>query len=309
MDVILLIVGVVVLVKGADLFVEGASAIARLLRISPLVIGLTVVSFGTSAPEAAVSITAAIRGFNDMAFGNIVGSNMMNSLLILGLAAVFLPMRVEESTIKREIPFMLFASALLVGLYFLTKEITRPTGFFFLVLLAVFLYVLVRTSRKNAEPFLVDVPPSIAKPQAFVFLLVGLGGIIAGGHLVTNHAEAIALSLGMSQMLVGLTIVAVGTSLPELITTMVAAVKKESAIALGNIVGSNIFNILFVLGLTSLIRPVRMVADSVYDLSLLLLISAVMLVFAVTGRIFSRYEGAFLLLLYLGYVVYIVMRN
>jgi len=309
MDVLLLIVGIVVLVKGADLFVGGSSAIARLLRISPLVIGLTVVSFGTSAPEAAVSITAALRGYNDMAFGNIVGSNMMNSLLILGLAVVFLPMRVEESTIKREIPFMIFAGVILLVLYFVTREITRPAGAFLLLLLAVFLFVLVRSSSKNPDTPPVEVPSAMAKSRAGVFLLVGLAGIVTGGHMVTESAEAIALTLGMSQMLVGLTIVAVGTSLPELVTSVVAAVKKESAIALGNIVGSNIFNILFVFGLASIIRPIRMVASSVYDLSLLLLISVVILVFAVTGRIFSRREGAFLLLLYLGYVVYVVLRN
>lgn len=259
--VLLLVVGFVMLIKGADVFVEGASGIADRFGIPQIVIGLTIVAFGTSAPEAAVSITAGIKAAHEngmgagLAIGNVIGSNIINVLLILGITACIMPLKVKKNTIKVEIPFVIIISALLVILGGVSGYVGKPAGIIFWIAFIGFMVYLIRMS-KNSEP-----EECVASKKRPVWLLIlmtaiGLGAIVWGSDLTVDNASAIAKAFGMTDRMVGLTIVAFGTSLPELITSITAARKGSTDIAIGNIVGSNIFNILFVLGTTALIVKV-----------------------------------------------------
>jgi len=309
MDVILLIIGAVFLIKGADFFVDGASNIAKLFKIPPLIIGLTVVAFGTSAPEASVSITASINNLNDISFGNIIGSNLMNTMVILGISAVFSPIIVKERMVKKEIPFNLLATFILIIFFFVGyRTINRIEGVLLLTLFAWFIFYLIKNAKNTLMVDTEDLT-HISKLKSSILLIVGLIGIILGGQFVTQSASNIAINLGMSEILVGLTIVALGTSLPELITSLVAAIKKENDIALGNIIGSNIFNILLVLGLSSIISPISMDTQAIVDLVILFVITTITLMFAFTGKKINRYEGFALLVLYGVYLTYIIIRN
>jgi cation:H+ antiporter len=318
MEYIFLLIGFLILVKGADFFVEGASELATFLRISPLLIGLTIVAFGTSAPEAAVSISAALKGTGDISVGNVVGSNLFNVVFILGLTALIQPLFVERQTVKKEIPFALLGSIVLLILIsdqFLlgSKEalLTRGDGLILLTYFSIFLYYIFEVAKYSREQFdLEDSAPAPTKIGKYVvYTLVGLAAIIFGGDLVVKNAVEIALSLGMSTTLVGLTIVAVGTSLPELITSVTAALKQKSEIAVGNIVGSNIFNLFFVLGTASVIHP--MVVDSriVIDAIFMIATTLILLIFTMSHAKLTRKEGAAFMLLYLGYMAYILIRN
>jgi len=308
LDVFLLIIGAAFLIKGADFFVDGASNIAKLFKIPPLIIGLTVVAFGTSAPEASVSVTASLKGLNDISFGNIIGSNLMNTMVILGVSAVFAPIIVKDQLIKKEIPFNLLASFLLIVFFFVGyRTIGRIEGAILLSLFILFILFLIKNAKDSnlQEASL----PTLSRNKSILFLVLGMAGIVLGGRLVTDSASNIAIALGMSEILVGLTIVALGTSLPELITSVVAAIKKENDIALGNIIGSNIFNILLVLGLSAVISPMHITASSIVDLSILFIITSITLMFAFTGKKITRTEGFILLVLYGGYLAYIIARN
>lgn len=318
MEYIFLLIGFLILVKGADFFVEGASELATFLRISPLLIGLTIVAFGTSAPEAAVSISAAMKGTGDISVGNVVGSNLFNVVFILGLTALIQPLFVERQTVKKEIPFALLGSIVLLILIadqFLlgSKEalLTRGDGLILLTYFSIFLYYIFEVAKHSREQFdLEDSAPAPTKIGKYVvYTLVGLAAIIFGGDLVVKNAVKIALSLGMSTTLVGLTIVAVGTSLPELITSVTAALKQKSEIAVGNIVGSNIFNVFFVLGTASVIHP--MVVDSriVIDAIFMIATTLILLIFTMSHAKLTRKEGGAFMLLYLGYMAYILIRN
>ncbi len=309
MDYLLLVIGIVVLVQGANFFVDGASALARFYRIPTIVIGLTIVAFGTSAPEAAVSITASIKGMNDISLGNVIGSSLINILVILGVSAVFMPILVKERLIKREMPFALFATGLLIVFYFIGHQtIDRLEGIILLIGFVVFMFVLLKGAFNNRETIKVDAQAT--RPSKSVpVLLIGLLGVIFGGDLVTEHASNIAVNLGMSEMLVGLSIIALGTSLPELVTSVVAAFKKEADIALGNIIGSNIFNILLVLGLSAVISPIQLSWLGLVDIVLLFLITLITLIFAFTNRTISRLEGMMMLMIYVGYFIFIIIRN
>ena len=262
--VILLLVGFVLLVKGADFFVDGASNIARYLKISSLIIGLTVVAFGTSLPEAAVSISGVIQGIDDVSFGNIIGSNIFNLLLILGVSALILPVVVNEEILKRDLPISILAAIIIIPMYYFLHEngssaLVRFEGLILILLLAGFMFLMFKSANKTrndiinsstlqdsnkSKPKEIEAP-TMSKSKSIVLVLIGLIGIVAGGIMVTNGAKEIALFFGMSEWLVGLTIVSVGTSLPELVTSITAAMKKENDIAVGNVVGSNIFNLLF----------------------------------------------------------------
>lgn len=326
--VILLLVGFVLLVKGADFFVDGASNIARYLKISSLIIGLTVVAFGTSLPEAAVSISGVIQGIDDVSFGNIIGSNIFNLLLILGVSALILPVVVNEEILKRDLPISILAAIIIIPMYYFLHEngssaLVRFEGLILILLLAGFMFLMFKSANKTrndiinsstlqdsnkSKPKEIEAP-TMSKSKSIVLVLIGLIGIVAGGIMVTNGAKEIALFFGMSEWLVGLTIVSVGTSLPELVTSITAAMKKENDIAVGNVVGSNIFNILFILGFSSLVSPVKINSTAIFDLIFLVVISIIVLIFAFRERKLGRVEGGFLTLMYLGYLVYIIIRD
>ncbi|MCM3757075.1 calcium/sodium antiporter [Sporosarcina aquimarina] len=317
MAYILLIVGFTLLIKGAGYFVDGSSNIARLLQVPPILIGLTIVAFGTSSPEATVSIIAALEGTADVAVGNVVGSNIFNITLVVGVAAILYPLKVESETIRKEIPFTLLASVALFILMsdivlqgFSNNVISRGDGFIFMLFLSIFMYYVIEIglkSRKNAtdEP----VPENISWGKNILITILGLAAIIFGGDLVVDNGTKIAYSLGMSETLVGLTIIAIGTSLPELVTSITAALKKESEIALGNIVGSNIFNILFVLGASSIISPLAVNDKVLIDVVFMIVLTVVLLIFSRTGFKIGKREGLVLVAIYIVYLVYIILRN
>lgn len=316
MTYILLIIGFVLLIKGADFFVDGASKIATSLRVSPLLIGLTIVAFGTSAPEATVSIVAALEGSAGVTIGNIVGSNIFNITLVVGIGALILPLKVESETIRKEIPFTLLAGvAMLILLSDITLQgsasnvITRSDGIILLLFFAIFLYYIFEVAR-NSRNQLETVPQDKSSWGKNIFYtIVGLAAIVFGGELVVSNASKIAISFGMSETLVGLTIVAVGTSLPELITSITAAIKKETDIALGNIVGSNIFNLFFVLGLTSVISPLAVENKIFVDVIVMNILTIILLVFSRTNFKIGRLEGTLLTVSYIFYMVFIILRN
>lgn len=317
MAYILLIVGFALLIKGADLFVDGSSNIAKLLRVPSILIGLTIVAFGTSSPEATVSIIAALEGSADVSLGNVVGSNIFNITLVVGVAAFLYPLRVESETIRKEIPFTLLASAALlilmsdISLQGSTSNLlTRSDGFIFLLFLSIFMYYIIELGLKSRKDTAGDpVPENIKWGKNIVITVLGLAAIIFGGNLVVKNGTEIAYSLGMSETLVGLTIIAIGTSLPELVTSISAALKKESEIALGNIVGSNIFNILFVLGASATISPLA-VNDKIFmDVILMIVLTIVLLIFSRTNFKIGKREGAVLGVAYIIYMAYIIIRN
>ncbi len=317
MTYLLLVLGFVALIKGADYFVEGASGIAKIFKIPPILIGLTIVAFGTSAPEAAVSIKAAIDGNNGIALGNVVGSNILNISLIVGITSFIFPLKVERQTVIKEIPFTLLAS---IALFILIIDIklqgsssnvlSRGDGLILLCFFSIFLYYLFEVAINSREKISrEDTVISMKTGRCAIFAIGGLIGIILGGNLVVKSSTTIAYSLGMSETLVGLTIVALGTSLPELITCVTAALKKHSDIAVGNIVGSNIFNILFVLGSSSIISPLPVESKIYADMSFMLIYTFVLFIFSRTHHKISRLEGAILILSYIVYTVYIIIRN
>lgn len=317
MAYILLIVGFAFLIKGADLFVDGSSNIAKLLRVPSILIGLTIVAFGTSSPEATVSMIAALEGSADVALGNVVGSNIFNITLVVGVAAFLYPLRVENETIRKEIPFTLLASAALLILMsdiFLqgstSNLLTRSDGFIFLLFLSIFMYYIIELGLKSRKDTAGEpVPENIKWGKNIVITILGLAAIIFGGDLVVDNGTEIAYSLGMSETLVGLTIIAIGTSLPELVTSISAALKKESEIALGNIVGSNIFNILFVLGASATISPLAVNDKMFMDVILMIVLTFVILVFSRTSFKIGKREGSVLVIAYIIYMVYIIVRN
>ncbi|MFB1051969.1 calcium/sodium antiporter [Paraliobacillus sp. JSM ZJ581] len=316
MTYILLIVGFILLIKGADFFVDGASKIATALRVSPLIIGLTIVAFGTSAPEATVSIVAALEGSAGVTIGNVVGSNIFNITLVVGIGALILPMTVESETIRKEIPFTLLAGVVVlimvsdISLQQSTSAfISRGDGFILLLFFAIFLYYIfevARSSNTKLETVAQEKPPL---GKNIILAVIGLAAIVLGGELVVSNASKIALSFGMSETLVGLTIVAVGTSLPELITTITAALKKETDIALGNIVGSNIFNLFLVLGLTSIISPLTVDNTIFFDIMFMNILTLILLIFSRTSYKIGRLEGGWLTSLYVLYMVFILLRS
>ena len=318
MQFLLLILGFVILVKGADFLVEGASAIGRRINISDLVIGLTVVAFGTSTPELFVNLTASVKGNTDIAIGNVLGSNISNVFLILGISAIIYPLSVTKGTVWKEIPFSLLA-VLVLG--FLANDqiidgsgqsaLTRIDGLVLLSFFAIFIYYSTAIARSidGMTDHVPDKPMGLLRSAVWVIL--GLVGLAVGGGWIVDGAVHMASRLGMSESLIGLTIVAVGTSLPELATSAVAAYKRNAEIAVGNVVGSNIFNVFFVLGISSIIKPLPVSARSNVDIGVVVLASVLLFLSMFTGRKRSldRWEGVAFLVIYAGYLTFVVVRG
>lgn len=316
MEYVFLILGFILLVKGADWFVDGSSNIARLLRVPPVLIGLTIVALGTSAPEATVSIIAAVQGTADVAVGNVVGSNILNITIVVGLAAVIFPLRVQNEMIIKQIPFALLASLALFALSSdmlfqesVSNMLSRSDGFILFLFLSIFMYYIIEVGLKSRKETKVIQDPNVKWGKSILITAIGLAAIILGGQLVVSSATKIALGLGMSEALVGLTVVAIGTSLPELVTSISAALKKQSEIAIGNVVGSGIFNILFVLGTTSLISPLPINPVIFTDIWIMIVLTVLLLVFSRTNFRIGRKEGTILALIYVVYTIYIIIRN
>ena len=311
--IVFLVVGMYLLIKGADWFVDGASNIAKLLKIPALIIGLTLVSMGTSAPEASVSINASLSGLNDISMGNVVGSNIFNVLVVGGCSAIFAPMVIDREIKLYDIPIMIFISALLVVFSF----VTTPLVLNFiesLILVIVFVLYLVflvvrakKTDTKQEKEEIKEEKPKALKSLAL--LVVGVLAIIVGGGWVVDGASDVARILGMDEILIGLTIVALGTSLPELVTSIVAAKKGENEIAIGNIIGSNVFNILFVLGLASTISSITVNADMLIDTLFMLGTGVALMIISFIRKDIGKKIGIISILIYIAYLAYIIMRN
>jgi len=299
-DILLIIAGVAMVLYGADRLTEGASALARRMNVPEIIIGLTIVAAGTSAPELFVSLVSALKGTPDMAIGNVVGSNTMNAMLIVGCAAMVAPMTISKSTVRKDIPFSVFASVLLV-LLSLNSFLGRIDGILLLAGFASFMYYTLSQAKVGAAASVSEVKPVKPWLSAF-FVLLGLALLVIGSNIFVDSASRVAYSLGISEGVVGLTIVAGGTSLPELATSVVAARKGQSAIAIGNVIGSNVFNILLILGLTATISPMQIQGVTMVDLSLMLGSVVLVWLFSRTKYTVERWEGAVLVI---GYLVYL----
>ena len=307
---ILLVVGFVGLIKGAEFFVEGASNVAKRFKVPTLIIGLTIVAMGTSLPETAVSISASIAGSNSLAISNVSGSNLFNLLVVVGLCAILQKVDVDKDTIKRDIPYSLLAAVLLIVLGIAGgMELGRFDGVILLAFFAFFLYLMIKSALKAAA----NTEDKEEVSQSFLMSIVCIvGGAIAialGGDWVVDAASTIALKLGMTETMVGLTIVAVGTSLPELVTSFVAARKGEVDMALGNAIGSNVFNILLVLGVASVISPIGFMMSNAIDIIAVIVATVVCWVVAAKNKSLGRGMGIFMVVSYFVYMVYVVMRE
>ncbi len=321
LDLFYFVIGIVLIIAGANYLTEGASALARRFGVSPLVVGLTIVAFGTSTPELIVSLLSALKGNSDIAMGNVVGSNIFNVLVIGGITALVAPITVTRSTVRREIPLVLLASLVLsvmaldrvfAGTGATENILSRSEG---IVLLCFFLIFLTYTfAIAKCDPSDPHTAPAPTKHYPLwllvVFIIGGLGGLVLGGELFVDAASSIARTLGMSEGFIGLTIVAAGTSLPELATSVAAALKKEPEIAVGNIVGSNIFNIFFILGTTATVTPIRIGGVSSLDFLVMSFSAILLYVFAVLfgQRVIKRAEGAVLVLCFVLYTAYLIAQ-
>ena len=304
LDIVIIIIGVVLVLKGADFLTEGAAALARRVNVPEIVIGLTIVAAGTSAPELFVSLVSALKGTPDLAVGNVVGSNTMNCMLIVGCAAIVAPMTISRSTVKKDIPFSVGASVLLM-LLALNSFLGRFDGILLLVGFVLFMVYSLRQA-KNGQG---DTPTEGKQRNPWMsalFIVLGLVGLVIGSNLFVDHASNLALSLGISEGVVGLTVVAGGTSLPELATTVVAARKGQSAIAIGNVIGSNVFNILLILGLTATISPLQIEGITTIDMAVMFVSVTLVWLFSFTRYTVERWEGALLLLGYLVYLMWLI---
>ncbi len=307
---IFLFIGFILLIKGADFFVEGSSSIAKLLRVPSVVIGLTVVAMGTSAPEMAVSVTAAISGKNAIALSNVLGSNLFNLLIVAGACAVGIPLMVNREIIQRDLPFSAGLTALLLLLCLWDKQVSHFDGCLLFGMQIGYLVYLIRKAmtQKNSKDR-PNEPNSRRSPAVSILLIVfGITAIVWGGDLVVDNASRIAGHFGLSQTLIGLTIVAMGTSLPELVTSIVAARKGEKDMAMGNVIGSNLFNLLGVLGLSAAIHPIQVDIASLYDIGILLISSIAVWLLCRKQGLLNRNCGMGMLAAYAGYTAYIIVR-
>jgi cation:H+ antiporter len=315
---ILFAIGFVILIKGADLLVVGASSIAGRFNISSLVIGLTVVAFGTSTPELFVNLIASFNGNTEIAIGNVLGSNIANVLLILGISALIYPLTVQSSTIWKEIPFSLLA-AVVLGILAndiiidgaLRSEISRSDGMILIGFFSIFMVYVFEISFNNKHEIKDETIKIMGVFKSVLFILLGLAGLVFGGKWIVDGATVIAKNMGISESLVGLTVVAVGTSLPELATSAVAAYRRNVDIAIGNIVGSNIFNIFLVLGISAMIKPLPFRATSNSDIYMVILSSLLLFVFLTLSKkhILMRWQGLVFLLMYIAYTVMLVIKG
>jgi cation:H+ antiporter len=305
MEYIFLLLGLFLLIKGADIFVDGAASVAAKFRVPSLIIGLTVVSFGTSAPEAAISISASLSGSNSISLGNVIGSNFFNLLTVIGITALVTPLKADDEVIRRDMPVVILATGGL-AIIILDGVIMRYEAIFLLAALGIYLFAVIKKALAS--------PTEDAERKHYSWFLSvlmvagGLGAVVFGGDIVVDNAKIIAADFGMSETLIGLTVVALGTSLPELVTSLVAAKKGEAGIAVGNAVGSCLFNILFILGITGAVKPITVESELIADAALLVIATLVVYLFAAKGRRIGRVEGAICVALYAIYTAFIIMR-
>mgnify|MGYP000439148947 CR=1 FL=1 len=320
--IVFLIIGFVLLIKGADFFVEGSSSVAKRLHVPSIIIGLTIVAMGTSLPETAVSVSASVTGNNELAVSNVVGSNIFNLMVVIGVCAMIATVNVAKETIKRDIPFSLICAGLLLLLGILGfgdksgMTLGHFDGVIFIGAFAGYILYMIKIALKaSKEGKKVEIECGsdediklIPMPLSIVFIVGGAAAIAVGGDITVDAASRIASDLGMSQTLIGLTIVSIGTSLPELVTSIVAAKKNEVDMALGNAIGSNVFNILMVLGIASAISPISIITENIIDLCVLIVFTICVWIFAGTRKKIGRIEGFSMVALYLIYAVYIIIR-
>lgn len=307
-QVVLLLVGFVFLIKGSDFFVDGASSIASLLKIPTIIVGLTIVALGTSAPEAAVSITSSLTGSNALAVSNVIGSNLFNMLMVIGVAALLSELLMEKSVLDKDLPFLVGITILFAIFIFIGWDITNIEGIILLIILVAYIVYLVINSRKRKDANEVE-KPKYSLPISIVCIIGGLVGIILGGDLVVDSASSIAIALGMSETLVGLTIVAIGTSLPELVTSITALKKGENQLVIGNVIGSNIFNILFVLGASSAISAIPLDSSLLIDVVFMIFVTVLCYIFGKTQSKYDKREGVILISLFVIYIAFAILRN
>ena len=307
-QVVLLLVGFLFLIKGSDFFVDGASSIASHLKIPTIIVGLTIVAFGTSAPEAAVSITSSLTGSNAMAVSNVIGSNLFNMLMVIGIAALLSNLLMEKSVLKKDLPFLVAITLLFAIFIFIGWDITNIEGIILLIILAGYIIYLIRGSKKSKNANEVEAA-KFTLPKSIILIIIGLAGIIIGGDLVVDSASAIAIALGMSETLVGLTIVAIGTSLPELVTSITALKKGENQLVIGNVIGSNIFNILFVLGASSAISRIPLDSSMLIDVLFMMGVTILCFIFGKTQDKYDKKEGVILIALFIAYMAFAILRN
>ncbi len=321
---VVLVMGLAALIGGANLFVDGSAALAGKCKVPTLVIGLTVVALGTSAPELAVSASAALQGANEIAISNVVGSNIFNLLCVLGVCAVIHPVPVEAGILKRDLPVSILATALVfflvgapsllsgsliqMGMEEQAGKLGRAAGSALAFLFAAYIGYLIRDAKRQPQRGEDTETVNWRAAKCFLFIGAGLALTVAGGQAVVYGAKGIARAAGMTETLIGLTIVAAGTSLPELVTSVVAARKKETGLAVGNVAGSNIFNLLFILGVSAVIHPVAVNAASVWDMGILLAASLLAFIFLLSAKTLRRAEGIIMAVLYLAYMVYAITR-
>ncbi len=320
--VVFLVIGFVLLIKGADFFVEGSSSVAKRLHVPSIIIGLTIVAMGTSLPETAVSVSASIIGNNELAVSNVVGSNIFNLMVVIGVCAMIATVNVAKETIKRDIPLSLICAGLLLllGIAGLGDKssmiLGRFDGVLFIAIFAGYIFCMVKlalkASKEGRKAAVEGDPDEEIKvrsvPISILFIIGGAAAIAIGGDMTVDAASRIASDLGMSQTLIGLTIVSIGTSLPELVTSIVAARKNEVDMALGNAIGSNIFNILMVLGIASAISPISIIKETIIDLCVLIVFTICVWIFAGTRKKIGKIEGFVMVALYAAYAVYIIIR-
>lgn len=315
LNIILLIVGFALLIKGADFFVEGASSTAENFKVSKMLIGLTIIAFGTSAPEFAVSVSALASGSTDMVLGNVIGSCILNILLILGIAALIRPIKIQDNTVRKELPLCMLISMLLVVLFLdvalaggSVNQITRADAIVILLFFTVFLYYLITLAKQKKEKTEKNEKPKFTLSKSLLLVLLGLAGIVIGSNFVVDNASAIAGAIGMSERVIALTVIAFGTSLPELVTTVVAARKGEQELAVGNIIGSNIFNICIVLGVpVAIFGTITPVSFQMIDLIMLVASAVLLFAFSATTRKINRVEAVAMLALFCVYYGFVLI--
>lgn len=314
LSILYILIGVVVVLWGADRLTEGAVGVAERLRIPQLVIGLTIVAIGTSMPEFCVSLVSALKGTADLAVGNVVGSNIFNSLLIVGVTAMVAPMTILKSTVRLDIPFALLASVMLAAFCY-DGELTRLDAGILFGLFLVFMFITLQHAKRGEKKEESEENEDVKEREQAMpvwkmvaLILVGLACLVLGSNVFVDGATKVAAALGVSDAVIGLTVVAMGTSMPELATSVVAARKGNSGIAIGNVLGSNVFNILLVIGLTGVINPMHIQGITWIDLSMLILSMVLLLLFSYTKYTIARWEGAVLTILFAGYLTWVVMN-
>lgn len=305
MSYLLLVIGMLLLMKGADWFVDGSASVAKRLKVPSVIIGLTIVALGTSLPEASVSITASISGNNELAISNVVGSNIFNTLVVVGCSAMISPFIMDKSIVNRDLKINVLASVVL-AIFVLDGKLQRFEGFIFMVMLVLYIVNLIKMAMQNRVEE--EEEKNLSIPMCILFIVVGVVSIKFGGDFVVNSASSIARQVGLSDTFIGLTIVSIGTSLPELVTSIVAAKKNESGLSLGNAIGSNIMNIMFILGTSSFISPIAANGQNIIDAFMLVTIALFIVGLSRISHNMTRKKGLVMLMIYAVYMVYILVR-